>query len=287
MGKRMLLLAAVASLVLATGACTRFESTYAKKVAEANDLHERLTALQQRYDDLREENRKLKAKVAELSGNLQAMTAARDKLSADNRQLEGVLKARSDSLSQTIVELRGRIAVLETQNGKLRQDIVDLRKAQKEKVQTVSSTYENLLKKMKTEIAQGQVTISELRGKLTVNVVDAVLFDTGRAEVKKEGLAVLKKVVPILKEASDKAIRIEGHTDNVPIAGSLARKYPTNWELSAARAVNVARFLQEEGIDPARLSADAYGEYRPIGDNGTPEGRAMNRRIEIVLVPRE
>jgi chemotaxis protein MotB len=287
MRKRLPLLMAVAAMALGTGACTRFESTYMKKVVEADDLRQQLTILQEKHRELQDDNKTLKARIETLTGDLSAMTWERDKLAADNKDLEGVLKAKSDSLSQTIVELRGKIAVLETENRKLRQEIVALQKAKEEKVQEVSSTYENLLEKMKKEISQGQITISELKGKLTVNLVDAILFDTGKAEVKKEGLEVLRKVISILKEESDKAIRIEGHTDNDPITGALAKKYPSNWELSSARAINVTRFLQEQGIDPAVLSAVAYGEHKPIAENDTPEGKAMNRRIEIILVPRE
>jgi chemotaxis protein MotB len=283
----MLFLMAVAAMALGTGACTRFESTYMKKVVEADDLRQQLTMLQEKHRELQDENKKLNATIETLTGDLSAMTGERDRLAADNKELEGVLKAKSDSLSQTIVELRGKIAVLETENRKLKQDIVALQKAKEEKVQEVSTTYESLLEKMKKEISQGQVTISELKGKLTVNMVDAILFDTGKAEVKKEGLEVLQKVISILKEETDKAIRIEGHTDNVPITGALAKKYPSNWELSSARAINVTKFLQEQGIDPAVLSAEAYGEYKPIAENDTPEGKAMNRRIEIILVPRE
>jgi chemotaxis protein MotB len=290
----MLLLMAVAAMALGTGACTRFESTYMKKVVEADDLRQQLTMLQEKHRDLQDENKTLKARIETLSAridtltdDLSVMTGERDKLAEDNKELEGVLKAKSDSLSQTIVELRGKIAVLETENSKLRQEIVALQKAKEEKVQEVSTTYESLLEKMKNEISQGQVTISELKGKLTVNMVDAILFDTGKAEVKTEGLEVLQKVISILKEETDKAIRIEGHTDNVPITGALAKKYPSNWELSSARAINVTRFLQEQGIDPAILSAVAYGEHKPIAENDTEEGKAMNRRIEIILVPRE
>jgi chemotaxis protein MotB len=140
---------------------------------------------------------------------------------------------------------------------------------------------------MKSEISKGEVTISELKGKLTVNMVDSVLFDSGKAEVKPEGLVVLQKVIGILKGVKDKAIHIEGHTDNVPIVGALTRKYPTNWELSSARALNVARFLQQQGIDPTLLAAVAYGEYKPVAANDSDEGRAKNRRIEIVLVAKE
>jgi len=193
-----------------------------------------------------------------------------------NRELKGEnesLKAKVDELAVQVAEQRERVA--------------DLEMMKEQKVQEVSSEYNAMIEKMKTEIAQGQVTITELKGKLTVNMVEAVLFDSGKAEVKKEGLAVLQKVVDVLKDARDKVIRVEGHTDNVPITGALARVYPTNWELSAARAITVTRFLQARGIDAARLSTAAYGEFQPVADNETKEGRAKNRRIEIVLIPRD
>jgi len=117
--------------------------------------------------------------------------------------------------------------------------------------------------------------------------VDKILFASGQSEVMKEGLAVLKRVIDILKNVKDKAIRVEGHTDNVKIKGSLARVYPTNWELSAARAINVTKYLQQQDIDPALLSATAFGEYKPIANNTTSEGRAKNRRIAIILLPKE
>src|SRR5208282_3813798 len=92
----------------------------------------------------------------------------------------------------------------------------------------------------------------------------------------------------VLKQVTDKRISIEGHTDNMPISDALKDKYPTNWELSTARATTVARFLQEKGgIDPTLLSAVGYGEYHPIASNDTVEGRAKNRRIEIVLLDKE
>ena len=279
MGKRMMFLASAVALTLALGGCTVMESTYARKVNEADRLAKELTALQQKYADLSNENSALKARVASLTGE-------RDKLAADNRMLENALKAKSDSLSQTIVELRRKVAALESENAGLKQEIAALQKS-REETRKASKTYEDLVAKMKGEIAQGQMTISELKGKLTVNMVDAILFDSGKAEVKPEGQAILRKIISVLKDVKDKAIRTEGHTDNVPIIGMLARKYPTNWELSAARAINVTRYLQDQGIDPAHLSAVAYGEYKPVAANDSPEGKAKNRRIEIILVPKE
>ena len=194
---------------------------------------------------------------------------------------------KSGELGKSIVDLRQRVGTLENDKARLTQELADANKAREEKVREVSSTYDQLVAKMKGEIDKGQVTISELRGKLTVNMVEAILFDSGKAEIKQEGLVLLGKVIEILKTVNDKAIRIEGHTDNKPVVGPLTQRYPTNWELSAARAINVARYLQKQGIEPAVLSAAAFGEFRSVADNATPEGRAKNRRIEIVLVPKD
>jgi chemotaxis protein MotB len=167
------------------------------------------------------------------------------------------------------------------------EQIGQIEKNREEKVQEVSKTYTQMIEKMKSEIEDGQVTITELQGRLTVNMVDAILFDSGRADIKPEGRQVLQKVAEVIGQVEDKAIRVEGHTDNVKVGGALARAFPSNWELSAARAINVARYLQRLGVDPALLSAAAYGEHRPVSENDTAEGRTKNRRIEIVLVPRD
>ena len=224
---------------------------------------------------------------ARLKNELSAAGKRNDQLTADRTELERLLTARSGELGKTIAELRQRTDSLGAENIRLAQELADAQKAREEKVKELSSTYEQLVDKMKGEIDKGQVTISELKGKLTVNMVDAILFDSGKAEIKSEGLVVLGKVIEILKSVNDKAIRIEGHTDAMPIMGSLAQRYPTNWELSAARAINVARYLQKEAINPALLSAAGFGEFKPVADNATVEGRAKNRRIEIVLVPKD
>jgi chemotaxis protein MotB len=288
------------AVLLAAGlsACTVMQGTHQLKVDEADALTKKLSALQKKHDDLAAENAGLKARndalQADLAGtkeklatDLAYVTGQRDKAVADKEGLDAILQSRSDNLSQTIFELRRKVTDLEDENAKLKAENAGLAKAREEQVQKVSSTYESLLEKMKSEISQGQVTISELKGKLTVNMVDSILFDSGKAEVKKGGLEILGKVISILKDVSDKSIRIEGHTDNVQISRALAQRYPTNWELSAARAINVARFLQDQGIDPANLAAVAYGEWKPVATNDTAEGKAKNRRIEIILVPKE
>jgi len=290
----------VLAVLLATGlsACTVMQGTYQLKVDEANALTAKLAALQKKHDDLAAENAALTSRndalLAELAGtkeklatDLAYVTGQRDKAVSDKEELDRILESKSDSLSQTIFELRRKVADLDAENAKLKAENAGLVKAREEQVRKVSSTYESLLEKMKSEISKGQVTISELKGKLTVNMVDSILFDSGKAEVKRGGLEILGKVISFLKDVNDKSIRIEGHTDNVQISRALAKRYPTNWELSSARAINVARHLQDQGIDPGNLSAVAYGEWKPVATNDSAEGKAKNRRIEIILVPTE
>lgn len=191
--------------------------------------------------------------------------------------------AEADKLAQELALEREKNQALTEQNLALKESTTKLA----QKAEETSSTYQQLLKEMKAEIDEGQITIKELKGKLTMDVVDKILFDSGEARIKEDGLKVLQRVVDILQSVKDKNILIEGHTDNVPIVGRLAQRYPTNWELSHARAINVTKYLQEKGIDPRILSATAYGEYQPIADNSTPEGRAKNRRIAIILLPKD
>jgi chemotaxis protein MotB len=292
--KKIVLSFLVVLLAAGLSACSVMQSTYQKKVDEAELLAKHLAVLQKKNDDLIAENAVLKSDLAgmtlrneKLATDLSYVTDQRDKAVTDKEELDGILRSRADSLSQSIVELRRKVADLDAENRMLKAENASLVKAREEQVQKVSATYESMLEKMKSEISKGQITISELKGKLTVNMVDSILFDSGKAEVKKGGLEILGKVISILKDVKDKSIRIEGHTDNVQISRALAQRYPTNWELSAARAINVARYLQDEGIDPGQLSAVAYGEWKPVGENDTPEGRAKNRRIEIILVPIE
>ncbi len=286
MATRILFFALLLGFSCSVGGCVSM-GKYDLKEKEAASSAKELQELQQKYADLSKENEGLKAQVKTLTDNVAGLTKDKEALAVDNKKLDNVLKAKSDEMSRNIAELRQKSADLEKENARLKGEIDNLQKTKVEEVQKTSKTYEEMLEKMKSEISQGQVTISELKGKLTVNMVDAILFDSGKAEVKPAGLAVLQKVVDILKTVKDKMIRIEGHTDNVQITGALTRKYPTNWELSASRAINVTRYLQQEGIDPVSLSAVAYAEYRPVATNDTEEGKAKNRRIEIILVPRE
>jgi len=141
---------------------------------------------------------------------------------------------------------------------------------------------------MRRALESKDVTISELQGKLTVSILDRILFDSGEAVVRPEGEKVLIQIASVLSQYPKRQIHVVGHTDNVPIRASARSRFASNWELSTARATAAVRFLQEQaGVDPRRLGAVGYGEFHPVADNETPEGRARNRRIAIVVLPEE
>ena len=284
--KKTLALTIALIFLFASGGCVS-SGTFEKKAAEAEMLAKDLKALKQKYSLLTTENDDLRLEYNKLKNDFTRVSFQNDTVTAERDELDKLLKARSESLFKTVDELREKITTLTAENASLKENIASIKKAKEDEVKTVSQTYEDLMKEMKGEIAQGQVTITELKGKLTLDVVDKILFDSGEAEVKPEGLAVLQRVIEILKGVNDKFIRIEGHTDNVKIGGALVKKYPSNWELSAARALNVTRYLERQGIDPNLLAAVAYGEYKPVADNSTNEGRAKNRRIAIILQPKD
>ncbi len=151
---------------------------------------------------------------------------------------------------------------------------------------TLKGTTDELREKMKDEIAKGDIQLTESGGKLRVGLVDKILFDSGEASISKRGEGVLARLGAVLASIEDRQIQVSGHTDNTPISDKLKQQYPTNWELSVARATNVVRFLQEKaGVPADRLVASGYGEYQPIANNRTAAGRAKNRRIELLLTP--
>lgn len=166
----------------------------------------------------------------------------------------------------------------------LTNQMADLQK-QKETVTHASKTLED---EMRSQLESKDVTISKLQGKLTVNIVDRVMFDSGEAVLKPDGEVVMRKIAQILQEHSQLAIHVIGHTDNVPIRPTAQSRFASNWELSAARALAAVHFLTERaGVDPKRVGAVGYGEFRPVADNSTAEGRAKNRRIAITILPEE
>jgi chemotaxis protein MotB len=170
---------------------------------------------------------------------------------------------------------------------KIGQNQTQIEQLQKEK-EAATKAHKSLEEEMRAAIESKDVTISQLQGKLTVNILDRVLFDSGEAVVKPDGEAVLRQVAGVLAQHPALKIHVIGHTDDVPIKASARSRFPSNWELSTARATAAVRFLSEQaGVDPRRLGALGYGEFRPVAENSNAEGRARNRRIAITILSEE
>ncbi|MBD3180779.1 OmpA family protein [Candidatus Poribacteria bacterium] len=207
----------------------------------------------------------------------------------ENEDLVNQINSLQKQLETTSSKLKAKTTEAEM----LESALSDLRKqmgkvtAEKQEIEQEKLSLEELTSSLKQEIESKEIKITELEGRLTVNLMDKVLFDSGRAEIKESGREVLNKISKnLLNKYPDRAILVEGHTDNVPIGSDLKSKFPTNWELSTARATAAVRYLQDKGqVDPERLAAVGYSEYHPISSNDIPEGRAKNRRIEIILLP--
>ena len=142
--------------------------------------------------------------------------------------------------------------------------------------------YAQFVERLQGMIDAGQLSVSIRNGRIVIELPNNILFDSGRAQLNEEGRQALIRVAGILTQFQDRRFQVEGHTDDKPIRSA---HYPSNWELSTARALAVVHLLVEAAVNPSNLSAAGFGEHQPRADNATPEGRRLNRRIEIVMLP--
>jgi chemotaxis protein MotB len=190
------------------------------------------------------------------------------------------LKRVNEHLSTSLTKLSEQAQELKAELHK-QKSVVNL---QEQVIQLLDDTKKSIESSLKDQIAAQDITIEDTDDQVKVILVDKILFDSGSSEVNEEGKKLLLTLSETLKKDSMRQIVVEGHTDNVPLGGQLKQRFPSNWELSAARAASVIRFLQSEGgVEPKKLSLKGYGSYHPIASNHTEEGRMQNRRIEIIL----
>jgi chemotaxis protein MotB len=214
-----------------------------------------------KYLELETKSNETQAQLEQDRRNLQAQIS---KLQSDNNRL-------SDTIEGLKMDLRQQQIAVQQKEG----EISELEKTRRQ----IESS-------LKDQIAQKDIKLEEIEGKLKVTFVDKILFDSGSVMIKPKGQEVLLKLTDSFRDNKNQNIVVEGHTDEVQIGPALLDRFPTNWELSTARATAVVRFLQEKGnIEPERLTASGFSFYRPVATNDTPEGRKENRRIEIILVP--
>jgi chemotaxis protein MotB len=259
--------------------------TYNSKVAELEKLradHDRAAA---------DEKARLEKRIAELEAEkaavekqLAAMTAERDatqKKLDDTSALADTLKQRLEKLGQNVDKLTSEKGQLSATLEDAKSRLEELRK-QKAAAEARAAVFHDLMQKLRSMIDSGQLKVVIRDGRMLIALESDVLFDSGKTTIKPEGQAALAKLAQVLSTIGDRKFLVAGHTDNVPIHSS---KFPSNWELSTDRAVEVTKFLVQNGMKPQVLAAGGYGEFDPVAANDTPEHKAQNRRIEIVLQP--
>ncbi len=231
---------------------------------------EELDAERARVRALQEELREAQAERETLEDRLAAM-------SAQNEELANRLRA----LGEDVEELEGTRASLEGELERTQRALAELRERERQ-AQARLQTFRNMLEQLRSLIDAGTLTVRIRNGRMVVVLPEAILFDSGRANLKDEAEVPLTQLTEVLQGLQGRRFQVTGHTDNVPIRRS--RRFDSNWELSTARAVTVARFMIEQGMPANRLSAAGYADTQPLNDNSTDELRAQNRRIEIALM---
>ena len=233
---------------------------------------------QQELETLQAKQKQTEVKLQRMELKLSNSEAARSQLSRDlnklqtqNAYLKNINQQQQKNINTLKLELEKRRSVIQLQ-GKV--------------IQLLDDTKKTIETSLKDQITAQEIEVVEVDDKLKVIFIDKILFNSGSVDINSGGKELLMIMAGSLKVAKDQNIVVEGHTDNVPLGSALRQRFPSNWELSTARAAAVARFFQHEvGIRPERLSARGYSFYRPIAPNKTEEGRRQNRRIEIILGP--
>lgn len=262
-------LVATLGLLVVFGAGCVSGGKYDAVVAEREELDQQRQDLEKQLENARAGNESLALEIANLLEDFEDVRISREQLEERVSALSATKRALSMELETTSTEL-------ERSKEELARTAAEVEK--------LNSTYANLVSDLEAELASGQIQIEQLKEGLRVNVADEVLFASGSATLDSTGRKVLVKVAKQLASLEHR-VEVQGHTDNIPIRGSLTRTFPTNWELAAARAARVARLLQEQGVHGDRLIVASFAEFKPLAPNSTADGRAMNRRIEIRLLP--
>ena len=205
---------------------------------------------------------------------------------ATQAQLEEDKKGLQAQIDKLQGENKGLLESIEGLRLELKQEKMAVQQKE-EKISEIDRTRQEIETSLKKQILQKDIKIEEFEGKLKVTFVDKILFDSGSVTIKQIGQEVLLRLADSFRDNEAQNLVIEGHTDDVQIGSVLQERFPTNWELSTARATAVVRFFQEKGdIEPERLTPCGFSFYRPVDSNETEEGRKQNRRIEIILVPK-
>jgi len=281
-----------ADLEVKVSQLNRKTSTLHDRLKEGSERIQRLERAQTRISELEQAIAEKEKTILTLQKDLEQKGNA-------NEHLTSELASKETSLTELQEQLQGahsHIHFLEGEVTDTRKELRDLKArlytftGEKILVETkmdqMKSIYESLIADLKEQIEHQEVSIERFKEEISVTFVDRILFDFGKATLTPEGGKILNRIGESLQTVKGKRIRVVGHTDNRLIHPDYRDKFPSNWELSSARASAVVWYLQEEiGCNPTSLEAVGRSFYDPVASNETAEGRAKNRRVKIIIAP--
>jgi chemotaxis protein MotB len=282
-----LLMAIVLAPGLFVAACVS-KAKYDAVVAEAEHARAELaesekarrsdeTRLSQKLAQAEAHAQEMEQRVSDLSTTDHNLQVKLDEATAIGSQLRGELERLGKNVDAMLQEKGTLAKALDDAKGRLE----ELRKAQTA-AEARAQLFRQFIQKLKGMIDAGQLRVTIRAGRLVIQLPNDILFDSGQTALKPAGVRALMDLGNVLLTVRERSFQVAGHTDNVPIQTA---RFRSNWELSTARAVEVVHLLVSQGVPPSELSAAGYGEFDSVATNETPEGRALNRRIEVTLQP--
>lgn len=269
-----------AALLLVPAGCVK-KSTHENALDEMADARARAEELDQRMTTELERRDQRELRLREQLDDLRTEI---DRLIEDLGIAQRETLRKQEELNQVRLEAQ-RLQTLLSARGAQAQQLqarLDQLAAVEQEIRERNEIYEEVLTRFRSLIDAGRLSVSIARGRMVINLPQDILFASGSADLGSDGRRVLAEVAGVLADFEDRRFQVEGHTDDRPISTT---QFPSNWELSAARALSVVKLLVDNKVPPQNLSGAGYGEYQPLATNETPDGRRLNRRIEIVMLP--
>lgn len=270
-------------LLMLVSACVS-SGKHEAALAELDTAHQSLAEAQQQIkrNQLQLEKTEQELESARIQNAMaqQEILQNQEQIKNTNQKLEAA-KVQVVAVTTELLKLEQRKQDLQNELSASQQQMATLRRI-KDETRRRNQIYEEFVNRLKSMIDGGQLTVSIEQGRIVINLPDNILFKSGHANLNPEGQQALTQIASVLSQFSDRRFQVEGHTDNKPIKSA---RFPSNWELSTSRALNVVHLLIDMNVAPENISAAGFGEFRPRANNETEEGRKLNRRIEIIMLP--
>ncbi len=259
-------------------------SKFEEALAEKDAMRESLEGAQ---DEIGRNKEKIKKTEQELEAARMQNALAQEEINRNQQRLKAT-EQELESAKMQVADIQNELMNLEARKKSLQRNLADSQEQMatlkniEAETKRRNEIYAQFVHRLQTMIDGGQLTVSIEQGRIVINLPNNVLFNSGSANLNPEGKEALGQIAAVLSQFSDRRFQIEGHTDNRPIKSA---RFPSNWELSTSRALTVVHLLTDMNVIPENISAAGFGEFRPRADNETEEGRQLNRRIEIIMLP--